>query len=146
MPEGHFSVFGYRKAVAVVYPGWLVVYRKADHVELKRIPLAGDLKMKYFLNFLRIAQNGGQRYGLFNMKYSFFLGSMWSYAVLFAGVLTNSVYRLAMVGSYPDPGQSLVVQGFALLLMIGGLGWMAFEMPKAKTFILACKHAAGIAQ
>lgn len=145
MPDGHFSVFGYRKAHVVVYTGWLVVYRASDNAEVKRIPLTQDLKMKNFLGVVRIAQTNGQKFGIFNMQYSFFLSSMWSYVPIIGGLLLNLIFRLATIGSYPRTAQDSLLQNIGFIPILAGLIWMAMGTPKGKALIDACKRAAGIA-
>lgn len=145
MPDGNFSIFGYRKARIVVYPGWLVVYNASDNAEVKRVPLAQDLKMKNFLGFTRIAQVNGQKFGVFSMKYSFFLASIWSYVPIFVGILMNFIFRMATIGTYPRTGQDIFLQNMGFILVLAGFVWMALSIPKGKALIDACKRAAGIA-
>lgn len=144
LPEGNFGIFGYRKAEALVYPGWLMIYRKSDHAELKRIQLTPDLRMKHFLNYVRIARLGGQNIGFLSQKYVFFTVTMWSYGLFLVGVLLDFVFRRIQLSS-GDVGQDLVIQGISLLIMTAALGWMATGLTKGKMLIMACLRAAGIA-
>lgn len=150
LPDGQFGLWNYRKAEAIVYPGWLMIYRKSDHAELKRIHLAPDLEIKNFLNYARISQLSGQKYSMFNQKYSFFLVTMWSYAVFLVGVLVNLInslirFNTVYSGGEEDLGLSLTLQSIGLLFMIAALIWMATGYPKGKALAAACKHAASIA-
>jgi hypothetical protein len=144
LPEGSFGIFGYRKAEAVVYPGWLIIYRKSDHTELKRVQLTPDLQMKQFLNYVRIARLGGQKFSFFDQKHLFFTVTMWSYALFFVGVLIDFALRYSQLTT-GDNDSNLLVQSASLLVVLAALGWMATGMPKGKALILACLRGAGIA-
>lgn len=146
VPSGGRGILAYRKHTAVVYPGWLVLYRM-DHTEAARIPLSGDLKVKYFFGFGRVAYTQGQKISLWNQKYIFNFGPIWPYALFIITVIIDLIVRLVFFPqvSYPDepgywwrffgPGMTLLV--FIIMAVI--------NMPQAKAFKAACYRAARVA-
>lgn len=141
IPEGQFTIFAYRKCNVVLYPGWMMIYRKSDNAEVGRIQLAPDLHMKYFLNFVRIAQLNGKKYSVFKLNNNFMMTSIWLYSVFLLGLVVNLISSFGRLNGEPNVGLQLL----AMLLVLGGIGLLATGMPKAKEFVAAAKRAAGIA-
>lgn len=141
IPEGQYTIFAYRKCVVVFYPGWMMIYRKSDNVEVGRIQLAPDLRMKYFLNFVRIAQLNGKKHSVFKLNNNFMTASIWLYSVFLLGLVVNLISSFGRLNGEPNPGLQLL----AVVLILGGLGLLATGMPKAKALVAAAKRAAGIA-
>lgn len=141
LPEGSYTIFGYRKAVVVLYPGWMVIYGKSTNAELAKIQLTPDLKMKYFLGFVRFAQLNGRTYSAFKMNNLFMTTPMWTYGIFALALIANLVVTLNRYNVSNSLGSSLLT----ILLLGGALVLLASGMPKAKHLIEASKRAAGVA-
>ncbi|HVI69033.1 MAG TPA: hypothetical protein VM581_01100 [Magnetospirillaceae bacterium] len=141
LPEGQFTIFAYRKSNIVIYPGWMLIYRKSDNAEVARIQLTPDLDMRFLFGFVRFAQLNGKKFSFFKLNNLFMTSSMWVYLVFFAGILINLLESIMRFNS----GRNIGLQLLGLVIMLAGFGLLMTGWPKAKELIAAAKRAAGIA-
>ncbi len=142
IPEGSLTIFSAKSSVLSVYPGWLIITRKSDNAELKRIQLTPDLHLKYFFNFTRISHVGGQKIGVFKRGYNFLIGSPIGYGIFLLSALARLIIDAnELAGGVRTGTGALVGSGGLIIALI----LMALDIPKVKAFIAACKQAAGVA-
>lgn len=145
LPEGQQTIFGLRKHVAVFYPGWMVLYDKTTHAEVKKIAITPDVKVKYFLGSARIAQTNGQKYSFFNRRMGFIMDPLWPYLFLLATLVFDIILRFAFF-NVPVSSANIGWRLLSLVLMV--VAFIMFgvvSMPRAKAFKEAAHRAAGVA-
>jgi hypothetical protein len=142
-PSRFTTIFGLRKCLVVVYPGWVVVYKPSDHTEIRRFQLTPDIQMKSLLDYARFSFIEGKKIGLFETSYVFTTPTFGRY-IFIVGALLDLVNNATALSS--DTGdRNLLFQFVSLGIILIGFGVMAMAIPTNKAFIAACKRGAGIA-
>jgi hypothetical protein len=142
LPTGRYTIFNMRPSVAVIYPGWLVVYQKSDNAEVARIPLGADLNMKYGFGFVRFIQLNGKKYSIFTMNNLFLTAPAGAYIAFVVFILLSGVVSFIDIGK---SGTDVGLLFLRLVFLLAALFSLMTGRTKGKALIEACKRAAGIA-
>lgn len=144
LPPGKMLIFNLVKARAVVYPGWLMVYRQSDGKELRRYQLAPDIKMSVFFGFVRFKRLNGYSYGYFDFQNNFYFGTWTPYILLVFVALLNLYTIVVRQSGAVDRVFLLTLSFLALILDIAVIVLFRKGSPRGKQLITACQQAAGV--